>query len=180
MAKLLGLKAAQGLTEVLAGTMPVEDAMQRVLPSTAVAHADALGPPAGVATAVESGSKGSLFVLTGGGPAVNPPALLANGAITDLLRSLADDFDYVLIDAPSPMEVSDAMSLLNVVDGIVIVARLGHTREVSARRLTQLLAHTSSAPVLGLVANCVSRAEAQRYGFSSPRGRAGRGWLASR
>jgi Mrp family chromosome partitioning ATPase len=180
MARLLGLQAGRGLTEVLAGTVPLEDAMQRVLPSGAVTHADALGPIGGVATAVESGTKGSLFVLVGGGPAVNPPALLASGAITDLLRSLADDFDYVLIDAPSPMEVSDAMPLLSVVDGIVIVARMAHTREVSAHRLTQLLAQSSSAPVIGLVANCVSRAEAQRYGFSSPDGRAGRGWLAGR
>jgi hypothetical protein len=32
----------------------------------------------------------------------------------------------------------------------------------------QLLAHTPSAPVLGLVANCVPRKELARYGFGSP------------
>ena len=89
------------------------------------------------------------------------PLLLAGGAIAKL-------------------EDGDAGPLLGVVDGIVIVARMAHTREVSAQRLTQLLAQSSSAPVIGLVANCVSRAEAQRYGFSSPDGRAGRGWLAGR
>ena len=44
-----------------------------------------------------------------------------------------DDFDYVLIDAPPPLEVSDVMPLLRLVDGIVIVARVGQTRESSAR-----------------------------------------------
>jgi Mrp family chromosome partitioning ATPase len=170
LAKLLGVDGAFGLAEVLAGTLSVEDAMQRVLPTHSAPVPDAVGSAVAVATAVESRSKGSLFVLAGGGPAANPPALLAQGAIVDVLRSLAEDFDYVLIDAPSPLEVSDVMPLLNIVDGIVIVARLAHTREPSAQRLVQLLAHTPHAPVLGLVANCVSRAEAGRYGFSSVNG----------
>lgn len=166
LAKLLGVDGAFGLAEVLTGTLSVEDAIQRVLPTHSAPVPDASGSAAAVATAVESRSKGSLFVLPGGGPAANPPALLAQAAITDVLHSLAEDFDYVLIDAPSPLEVSDVMPLLNIVDGIVIVARLAHTREPSAQRLAQLLAHTPHAPVLGLVANCVSRAEAGRYGFS--------------
>jgi Mrp family chromosome partitioning ATPase len=170
LAKLLGVDGSLGLAEVLTGTLSMEDAIQRVLPTHPAPVPDAVGSAAAVATAVESRSKGSLFVLPGGGPAANPPALLAQGAITDVLHSLAEDFDYVLIDAPSPLEVSDVMPLLNIVDGIVIVARLAHTREPSAQRLAQLLAHTPHAPVLGLVANCVSRAEAGRYGFSPPNG----------
>jgi Mrp family chromosome partitioning ATPase len=170
LAKLLDVDGAIGLAEVLTGTLSVEDAIQRVLPTHSAPVPDAPGSAAAVATAVESRSKGSLFVLPGGGPAANPPALLAQGAITDVLHSLAEDFDYVLIDAPSPLEVSDVMPLLNIVDGIVIVARLAHTREPSAQRLAQLLAQTPHAPVLGLVANCVSRAEAGRYGFASPDG----------
>jgi Mrp family chromosome partitioning ATPase len=100
--------------------------------------------------------------------------------MTEVLRSVAEDFDYVLIDAPSPLEVSDVMPLLNIVDGIVIVARLAHTREMSAQRLLQLLAHAPRAPLLGLVANCVPRREAERYGFSSPNGRVRPGRLIGR
>jgi Mrp family chromosome partitioning ATPase len=180
LAKMLGVDGAIGLAEVLTGTLSMEDAIQRVLPTHSAPVPDASGSAAAVATAVESRSKGSLFVLPGGGPAANPPALLAQGAITDVLHSLAADFDYVLIDAPSPLEVSDVMPLLNLIDGIVIVARLAHTREPSAQRLAQLLAHTPHAPVLGLVANCVSRAEAGRYGFSPLNGWVGPGRLIGR
>ena len=102
LAKLLGLDGAHGLAEVLAGTLSVEDAMQRVLPTAAPAPAPE-GGAAGVATAIESPSKGCLFLLAGGGLAANPPGMLAEGRMTDLLRSLAEDFDYVLIDAPSPL-----------------------------------------------------------------------------
>jgi tyrosine-protein kinase len=96
----------------------------------------------------------------------NPPALLASPAMAELLRTLTDDYDYVLIDAPPPLEVSDAMPLMALVDGIVLVARIGHTREVFAQRLAQLIGRTATAPVLGAVVNCVPRRDIERYGFS--------------
>jgi Mrp family chromosome partitioning ATPase len=66
------------------------------------------------------------------------------------------------------------LPLLGMVDGIVVVARAGHTREASAQRLMQLLARTASAPLLGIVANAVSRPDMERYGFSSGYGQ--RSW----
>jgi Mrp family chromosome partitioning ATPase len=110
-------------------------------------------------------------VLLGGGAVANPPALLARPEVPELLRSMAADFDFVLIDAPVPLQVSDVMPLLRVVDGIVIVARVGHTSENSASRLVELLARSSSAPVLGVAANAVPAKEIEKYGFSPAPGR---------
>lgn len=178
LAKLLGLEGAPGLADAVSGRRTVEEAMLRVLPiQPAVGETDETA--SGVVAAVDSRA-GSLFVLTGGGPVANPPALLAQPAMSELLRSLAADFDWVLIDGPSPLEVSDVMPLLGVADGIVLVARMGHTRDVSARRLVQLLEHTSSAPVLGITANCATSADIERYGFASPNGRAWPGKLIGR
>jgi Mrp family chromosome partitioning ATPase/capsular polysaccharide biosynthesis protein len=170
-ARLLGLDGSHGLADVLAGALAVEDALQRVMPTGAPVGPAPAFSDAAVATAVESSSAGSLFLLAGAGAVANPPAMLANDAMRDLLRSLAEDFDSVLVDGPSPLETSDVMALLGVVDGIVIVARLGHTRELAARRLVQLLASASPAPLLGAVANSMSRKEARRYGYSAPSGR---------
>jgi Mrp family chromosome partitioning ATPase len=170
LSKLLDLQSTSGLAEALAGTVPVGEALQRVLPLQPVDGGEAQ-PAGGVLTAVESRA-GSLFVLSGGLGVANPPALIGHPAMAELLRTVAADFDYVLIDAPSPLEVSDVMPLLKLVDGIVIVARAGYTREVSAQRLVQLLAHTECAPLLGVVANCVAQGDTERYGFASPNGRA--------
>ncbi|HYM44952.1 MAG TPA: P-loop NTPase [Solirubrobacteraceae bacterium] len=169
-AGLLSASASSGLAEVLAGAVSYGEAMQRVQSMQPEADIDSAQPVAGVSTVLQSQSTGSLSVLAAGGPAANPPALLASAAMQDLLRSAAADFDYVLIDAPPPLQVSDAMPLLHTVDGLVIVARSEHTREASAERLMQLLAHTATAPVLGVVANGVSRADLKRYGFSSGHG----------
>jgi succinoglycan biosynthesis transport protein ExoP len=170
--KLLGVETAiGGLADVLAGSRPVSDALQRVRPIEPAELAPERPAAAGLATAVQAPrATGSLSLLGGGGDVANPPALLGNGAMSGLLRSLSEDFDYVLVDAPSPLAVSDVMPLLSQVDGIVVVARVGHTREASAQRLVELLARTAGAPVLGVAANCVSRKESERFGFAAANG----------
>jgi tyrosine-protein kinase len=172
LARLLGVDGAHGLADVLAGTLPLDTAMQQVARSRPAVSKDSVEVPAGaVATVVESSEVGSLSVLAGGTGVANPSALLARPAMAELLRSLSDEFDHVLIDAPPPLAVSDVLPLLRVVDGIVIVARAKHTRASSAERLGQLLTRTSSAPVLGVVANALSRADMKKAGLTSGYGK---------
>jgi polysaccharide biosynthesis transport protein len=166
--RLLGIEGPGRLASVLAGQLEVDEAAQRVMPAfgAEAAREDSVGH--GAVTAVEA-RVGSLFVLGGDRSVPNPPALLERPATAETLRSLAERFDYVLVDAPSPLEVSDALPLLAIVDRIVVVARAGHTREASAQRLRQLLAGRSSATVAGVVANFVAPAELRRYGYSRAR-----------
>jgi succinoglycan biosynthesis transport protein ExoP len=197
LAGLLGVNAPYGLSDVLAGALSLGEAWQSAMhlqtgaaaPSVAqgvvtaagAAQSFAAGPATqGLATATPPPAQsfatapgvghGSVSVLLSGGHTANPPALLAGERMRGVLRSAAEDFDYVLIDAPPPLQVSDALPLLGLVDGIVLVARAGHTHEAAAQRLMQLLARVASAPVLGVLANCVSRSEVQEYGFGAPYG----------
>jgi polysaccharide biosynthesis transport protein len=166
-ARMLGLEASHSLVDVLTGRLEVHDAMQPVLAAdVAAAGADGVG----VLTATQE-RVGSLFLLAGDTSVPNPPALIAQMATSGLLQTLADEFDYVLIDAPSPLEVSDVVPLFGVADGIVIVARVGHSREVSALRVQQMLDGPSNAPVLGVVASFAGARELKRSGFSSFNGR---------
>jgi Mrp family chromosome partitioning ATPase len=173
--RLFGLEGEGRLADVLGGRLHAEEAMQRVSPAFVGGSADGGEQHQAVATAVQA-EVGSLFVLGGDRNVANPPALLAQGSMQELLRYLAARFDSVLVDAPSPLEVSDAVPLLGVVDGIVVVERVGHSREASAQRLAQLLDKPTAAPALGVVANFVARGEVKRYGFSplrEARGRSG-------
>jgi Mrp family chromosome partitioning ATPase len=172
-AQLLGA-GGYGLADVLAGTASPHEALRTVPGALAPLGVERPAPDAGdagVVTATRTQASGSVSVLASETPAANAPAALANRAVPELLRSMAEDFDCVLIDAPSPLEVSDAMGLLNAVDGIVLVARAGYTRDLAAERLAQLLARSASAPILGAVVNDVSGKELVRFGTSAGRGR---------
>jgi Mrp family chromosome partitioning ATPase len=169
LAKLLDVSGELGLADVLAGTRAVWDVLQTV-PSMATAGADARQGAGNGATIVQTRTTGSLSVLLGGGSTGASP-LLGDHAFTELVSSMSEEFDCVLIDAPSPLEVSDAIPLFSAVEGILVVARVRRTRDVSAERLTELLALPSSAPVLGVVANDVSNRELTRSGFATGRSR---------
>lgn len=164
-AELLAIDGSHGLAEVLAGSITVQDATQTVHP-TSQADSDGADASEGVATAVEPRLGGSVSVLPSGGTVANPPALLSGRAMPMLLHTMAEEFDYVLIDAPPPLEVSDVLPLLAMVDAIVIVARVGHTGESSARRLVDLLSRAPHAPVLGTIANDASEADMEAFGLS--------------
>ena len=63
---------------------------------------------------MQAPATGSLSVLLSGGPVANPPALLAGERMRELLSNATYDYDYVLVDAPPPQQVSDAMPLLGI------------------------------------------------------------------
>ena len=164
-AELLTVDGSRGLAEVLAGSTTVQDATQAVR-STTQTDTGSFETSEGVLTAVESRVGGSVSVLPSGGTVSNPPALLAGRAMPMLLNTMTEEFDYVLIDAPPPLEVSDVLPLLAMVDAIVIVARVGHTGESSARRLVDLLSRAPHAPVIGAIANDASEADMEAFGLS--------------
>ncbi len=162
-AELLGVDGSRGLAEVLAGALTVREATQTVQPT--LATGGSLDGEEEVATAVEP-RVGSVSVLPSGGTVANPPALLAGRAMPMLLHSMAEEFDYVLIDAPPPLKVSDVLPVLAMVDAIVVVARVGHTSETAARRLVELLSRAPHGPVLGVIANDASPADIEAFGLS--------------
>jgi Mrp family chromosome partitioning ATPase/capsular polysaccharide biosynthesis protein len=173
--RLLGLSGPQGLVEVLTGKLSLGDGMQPVASLAVAPPNDEPRPGDGLATAVARVAEvGSVSVLVGAPTAANPPALLGSAAMSEVIRSLAEDHDRVLIDAPPPLEVSDALPLLTAVEAIVIVVRMGHTREASAQRLRELLDRTPAAPVVGAVANGVARKDIEKYGTAA----GGRAWPA--
>jgi Mrp family chromosome partitioning ATPase len=73
----------------------------------------------------------------------------------------------VLLDSPPLLTVSDAVPLVELADGVVVVARLGRTTRAAAHRTVDLLERIPGARVLGVVADDLSRQEfgAGAYGY---------------
>ncbi len=95
----LGLEGAVGLTDALIGRAEVFDVIQ---------------PYGGT----------NLWVLGAGPIPPNPSELLGSTADAQPLTHLASRFDYVVIDSPPTLPVTDAVVLSSLVDGVIVVVGL--------------------------------------------------------
>jgi polysaccharide biosynthesis transport protein len=119
-----------GLTSVLTGKAGLEEA---IVPVTALP---------------------SLHILPAGPIAPMPAELLGSLQMQRLVEGLRSSYDFILIDTPPVLTVTDAAVLVSVSDGVVLVLRYGQaTRNVVARASEILL--RSGAHLLGVVLNAV-------------------------
>ncbi len=91
----------------------------------------------------------ALHVLFAGRLPHNPAELLASGRLIEIIAELAEQGTMVIIDAPPLNPVADAQSLLNlsVIDGALLVARLGLTTRDDVHRARTALDNHMVRPV---------------------------------
>lgn len=83
----------------------------------------------------------NLSVIGSGQFPPNPAELLGSSAMRQVLADAQDQFDIVLVDTPPLLAVTDAAVLSTMVDGAVLVVRVGSTAKTAVRRaLAQLQA----------------------------------------
>ncbi|MDO8309646.1 MAG: polysaccharide biosynthesis tyrosine autokinase [Actinomycetota bacterium] len=148
--KYLGIDMEVGLTDVLAGDIPLDDALV-------------------------SWNRGMLTVLPSGRTPPNPSEMLGSRVMRDVLSKLRSTFDIVIIDAPPLLPVSDAAEIANASDGAILIARWGKTtREQLAA--AALAVTQADGRILGTIMNFVPVARG-RYGYRYDYGYAyGRGY----
>ncbi len=84
---------------------------------------------------------------------MEPGVLIGSAAMTELLSSLRERFENVVIDSSPILPVTDSRMLSVLVDGIVLVGRSGVTRREEMKRAMEILRAARSAPVLEFVLN---------------------------
>ena len=81
-----------------------------------------------------------------------PSELLGSKRFSESLQQFRKDFDYVFIDAPPLLLITDPVLISSQVDGTIMVIRSGMTtRPVLRRSLTMMVA--ANTPLLGLILN---------------------------
>lgn len=126
--KVLEIENPDGLTDILTGRRRFDEVVQPT-------------PIAG------------LDCITAGSRAPNPGFLLGSSAMIELLSVLRETYDFVLIDSAPVMAVTDALHLVSIVDGVVLVVG----PDVSRQTVKLVCARLSylHAPLLGIVQNRV-------------------------
>ncbi len=124
----LGIGNKRGLSTVLTGNDKLDDVLQQY------------------------GGLPSLWVLPAGPVPPNPSELLSSEMMPTILDQLRERFDYVIIDSPPVLAVTDATILSVLAEGVVLLAASGSTHRVALLRAYKVL-ESASARVVGLVLN---------------------------
>ena len=123
----LKMKNGVGLSHVLTGNLSLEEAIQ---------------------TTPVSG----LFLLSGGVRPPNPSDLLGSHKMREIVKNLRESFNFILMDSPPAIAVSDAAVLSKVSDGVILVFHGEKTTTASARQVVERL-DVVRAPILGVILN---------------------------
>jgi len=133
--KLLGAPEEPGLSDLLAGEATESEVFQ-------------------------SGPIEDLVFLPGGKRMTNAAELLANGKLPALLTRLAEQFDWIIMDSPALMPVSDGLLLSNMCDASLLVVQAGKTQlEAASWAVTEL----RRKRLLGVLLNCASEGRGSSY-----------------
>lgn len=130
-----------GLSDVLLGEIPLEEAIQAVSPN--------------------------LWVLVSGKPPARPVELLQSHRMAELLSRQRDRFDFVILDCPPVLGLADSLAIAPLTDAVLLIASAENTnRGAIAHALDQL--SQVGASVRGGVLNNVSlskRSSSYGYGY---------------
>lgn len=99
---MLGASLAPGVSEYLRGEADMFSVLQR-------------------------GGQEGLFFIGGGKTASNPAELIASGRLRPLIQRLAPVFDWIILDSPPSVPVTDASLLAEISDGVLMVVKAGET-----------------------------------------------------
>lgn len=147
IASALGLSNDIGLSDVLAGTVTAQQAMQ------------------------ESGGAG-LVVLPSGPVPPNPAELLGSQRMRDLLAELSTGFDFIVLDTAPALPVADAAILAAEIDGVLLVAGYGTTTRQRVSKAVEALRLGGAAHMATVLNRVPPRSDiARNYGYGRPYGR---------
>lgn len=104
-----------------------------------------------------------LSLLSAGLTPANPAELLGNSTFETLLEKLRLEFDYIVVDTPPLVAVSDPCIVASRVDALVMVVRAGKNNLTTIETGCEMLS-ALSIDILGVVVNDVATTESQKYG----------------
>ena len=141
VAEYMGIEGGVGLTDVLIGQAQLSDVLQRW-------------------------GRAKLFVLPAGRIPPNPSELLGSQSMQKVLATLAEAFDYVLIDAPPLLLVTDAAVVSKFTSGAIMVAASGSTKKPQLEGAVKALDAIGSR-LLGIVVTMLPTKGPDSYGYGS-------------
>jgi capsular exopolysaccharide synthesis family protein len=110
--------------------------------------------------------KTELKFIAAGKPPTNPSELLNGDNFKGLLDKLSNLFDYIIIDTPPILVVTDAAIISTLADGVVILTHAGKTMESHFKGVVSALSQVN-ANIYGVVLNKIplNARDYDNYGY---------------
>ena len=135
--KRFGLSNAEGLTNILVQNKKIEECLKVT-------------------------EQQNLFAVTSGPIPPNPSELLGSKRMKKILQEFEGIFDFVLLDTPPILAVTDGQVLATLTHGVIFVTAYGKTEKNALIKSKDLLDKVS-AKILGFVLNKIPKNEETNY-----------------
>ncbi|MBP1745380.1 MAG: putative exopolysaccharide biosynthesis protein, partial [Firmicutes bacterium] len=125
-----------------------------------------LAEEASFAAVVQKSGVDNLLLLTSGTKPPNPSELLASSKMKNFIHSLRGQLDFIIIDTPPLLMVTDAQLLSNYIDGYILTIASGEADREAAAKAKELLDNVNGK-ILGAVLNKLDMNDKGYYGYYS-------------
>jgi capsular exopolysaccharide synthesis family protein len=141
---MFGLDRHMGLTDVLLGNHPWKDTVKSI--------PDLLLGPFELDEILQTPGMDNLHIITCGTIPTNPAEILHSDTMNAFIEEVQEAYDYVLIDTPPVIPVSDAAILGARCDGVIFVYEVGKVGRAALKR-AKFLIENVKGEVVGIVLN---------------------------
>jgi len=141
IAEYMGIEGAVGLTDVLIGRAELADVLQKW-------------------------GRTHLYVLPSGRVPPNPSELLGSRNMERLLSTLISEVDYVIVDAPPVLLVTDAAVISKFTGGSILVAAAGRTTKGELTSAVSALDNIGNS-LMGVVVTMLPTKGPDAYGYGT-------------
>lgn len=104
----------------------------------------------------------NLAILTSGNIPPNPSEMLSSKAFERLLNTLRESFDYIILDTPPILAVTDSQILSTKADGTILVVKAEKTKRDTVRDAVGYLKQVNTN-IIGTVLNMVDIKRDNKY-----------------
>lgn len=104
----------------------------------------------------------NMFAISYGALPPNPSELLASELMKEFIKSIENDYDYIIFDNPPVGVVIDAIPIIKMSDGVVVVIRDNSTTYPELNKTVDIL-RRSNSKILGVIVNRIKMENIKKY-----------------
>tara|TARA_B100000963_G_scaffold208242_1_gene181362 strand:+ start:2019 stop:4355 length:2337 start_codon:yes stop_codon:yes gene_type:complete len=104
-------------------------------------------------------------IMLAGSIPPNPTQLITNGNFAKLLADAKKSYDFVVVDTPPSLVVSDTLSIAHLSDIILFVTRHGYTEKETLNFIKDTI-NSGKIKNTGLIINDISKSNSHGYGYN--------------